>query len=64
MINEITPEKFEDFFMNKESSINPYYEQYKSHELNYEVENSKIKIEFTKYGLVELKIASLDQSSR
>ncbi len=54
--------KFEDFFMNKESSINPYYEQYKSHELNYEVENSKIKIEFTKYGLVELKIASLDQS--
>ena len=55
-------EKFEDLFMSKESSINPYYDQYKSHELNYEIENNKIKIEFSKYGLVELKIASLDQS--
>ena len=54
--------KFEDLFMSKESSINPYYEQYKSHELSYEVENNKIRIEYTKFGLVELKISSLDQS--
>ena len=48
--------KFEDFFMNKESSINPYYEQYKSHELNYEVENSKNSlIRETLHGMTMLK---------
>jgi len=61
-LNNNDIKKFDDLFMNKESVINPYYETYKSHELNYEVDKNKIKIEFTKYGLVELKISSLDQS--
>jgi len=56
-------EKFEKFFLNKDQNfINPYYNKYKDYEMSYSVKNNDIKIEFSKYGLIELKISSLDQS--
>jgi protein-export membrane protein SecD len=55
-------EKFENFFLDKNNNINPYFSNYKSYELNHIIENNNVKITYSKYGLVELKIASLDQS--
>jgi len=54
--------KFEELFLNKKNSINLYYAKYRSYEMDHLVENNKIKIEYSKYGLVELKINTLDQS--
>jgi protein-export membrane protein SecD len=46
----------------KESSINPYYQQFKSHKFDYSINNQTFKLEFSKYGLIEIKNASLDQA--
>ena len=54
--------EFEEFFLNKDSSFNPYLSQYKSHELKHTIENNIIKIDYSKYGLIELKTAALEQS--
>jgi protein-export membrane protein SecD len=54
--------KFESLFTNKENSINSYYEKYRSFEMQHYFENNVVKIEYSKYGLVEIKISSLDQS--
>tara|TARA_B100000700_G_scaffold287027_1_gene342399 strand:- start:1358 stop:2911 length:1554 start_codon:yes stop_codon:yes gene_type:complete len=63
---EMTKEKigdFESFFLNKENNnINFYYENYKSHEMNYLFDSNIIKIFFSKFGIIEIKNASLDQS--
>ena len=55
--------EFEKFFLNKESnSINSYYNKYRSYELNYSFENNLIKISYTKFGIIEIKNSTLDQS--
>ena len=54
--------KFEELFLNKDNLINLYYGKYRSYEMIHSIENSNVKIEYSKYGLVELKISSLDQS--
>jgi len=53
---------FEEFFLSKDNPFNPYLSQYKSHELNHIIENNNIKIDYSKYGLIELKTAALEQS--
>ena len=55
-------EKVKSFFFEKESLINPYYNQYKSHQFDLFVENNTFKLEFSKYGLVEIKNSSQDQA--
>ena len=55
-------EKFETFFLNKENSINNYLSQYRSYEMNFLAEKNKIKIKYSKYGLIEIKSAAVDQS--
>ncbi len=62
MIEENSLENFEEFFQNKENSINKYYDQYRTYEMEYFVENQKIKINYSKYGLIEIKNSTLDQS--
>ena len=62
---QITNDKkkeFEDSFLAKDSTLNPYFNKYKSHEMNYYYENNSIKINYSKYGLIELKNSSLTQS--
>lgn len=54
--------KFEKLFLNKNNPVNFYYGKYRSYEMNHSIENNKVKIEYSKYGLIELKIFSLDQS--
>ena len=61
-INKEDIDKFESFFLNKENSLNFYYDRYRSYELDYLLENNKIIIKYSKYGLIELKNAAQDQS--
>ena len=44
------------------SEINPYFQQYKSHQFNFENMDTSFKLEFSDYGLVLLKNSSLDQA--
>ena len=55
-------EKFVELFLDKNNLINFYYGKYRSYEMNHLIENNNVKIEYSKYGLIELKISALDQS--
>ena len=44
------------------SDINPYFQQYKSHQFNFKSKDSSFKLEFSDYGLILLKNSSLDQA--
>ena len=45
-----------------ESEINPYFQQYKSHQFNFIEDNNIFKLTLSNYGLVLLKNSSLDQA--
>jgi len=53
---------FENFFQNKNNLLNTYYDQFKSYELNYNIENNIVIIKYSKYGLIEIKNSTLEQS--
>ena len=55
-------EKFASILENKESNINPYYQRFKTHEFNFNVENNLFNLQYSKYGLIEIKKTSLDQA--
>ena len=46
----------------KDSDINPYYQRFKTHEYLYIIEDNLFKLEYSKYGIIELKKSSLDQA--
>jgi protein-export membrane protein SecD len=52
----------EAFFLDKESDINPYYFQYKSHQFDVSIQNNEITLALSKYGLIEIKTSSQDQA--
>ena len=52
----------ETFFLDKESVINPYYNQYKSHQFDVTIEDKKFILSLSKYGLIEIKTSSQDQA--
>ena len=45
-----------------ESEINPYFQQYKSHQFDFVEDNNFFKLTLSNYGLVLLKNSSLDQA--
>ena len=51
-----------DFFLDKESDINPYYNKYKSHQFDLTVSGNEFRLTFSKYGIVEIKNSSQDQA--
>ena len=55
-------EKFTSILENKESNINPYYQRFKTHEFNFNVENNLFNLQYSTYGLIEIKETSLDQA--
>ena len=61
-ISESEIKIFEDFFLDKFNPINIYYNRYKSHEMDYTIENGFITIEYSKFGLIEIKNYALDHS--
>ncbi len=55
--------KFEmKFFSKKENLLNPFINQYNTHELNYETSKNNVTIFFSKYGLLTLNNSALNQS--
>jgi len=52
----------ETLFLDKESEINPYYDQYKSHQFEVIREDDKFTLSLSKYGLIEIKTSSQDQA--
>ena len=61
-INAEDIEKFEKFLLNKDNSINIYYNQYRSYEMNYSLEDNRVKLEYSKFGLIEINNSAVDQS--
>ena len=55
-------EKFKEHFLNKDNILNLYYDKYRSYEMNFISENNKVIINYSKYGLIEIKNSTLDES--
>ena len=55
-------DKVKVFFLDKESKINPYYNQYKSHQFDLLIKENVFKLTLSKYGLIEIKTSSQDQA--
>jgi len=55
-------ENFDNFFLNKKNSLNTYYENYRSYEMEHSIEDNLVKIFYTKFGLIEIKNSALDHS--
>ena len=51
-----------DEFSDKESEINPYYQRFKSHQLEIEEDNSVLTVNFSRQGIIEIKTSSQDQA--
>jgi preprotein translocase subunit SecD/SecD/SecF fusion protein len=49
-------------FEDKNSDINPYYAQFKSHHFDLLILNNQFRLNLSKYGLIEIKKTSLDQA--
>ena len=62
--------RFEEFFLNKNNSINIYYEGYRSYEMDYFIKNIEnispgedlVTISYSKFGLIEIKNSMLEDS--
>ncbi len=61
-INKNDIDNFEAFFLNKNNSINSFYERYNSYELNHSFNDGLVSINFSKFGLIEIASSSLEQS--
>ena len=51
-----------DEFTDEESEINPYYQRFKSHQLNITEEENIFIVNYSKQGIVEIKTSSQDQA--
>ncbi|SVB72539.1 uncharacterized protein METZ01_LOCUS225393, partial [marine metagenome] len=49
-------------FEDQNSDINPYYPKFKSHQFDLTILNNEFRLNFSKYGLIEIKKTSLDQA--
>ena len=55
-------EEILDIFTSEESDLNPYYQRFKSHQLDIINENELYVINYSKQGIIELKTSSQDQA--
>ncbi len=55
-------EKIKSILDDDDSEINPYFNQFKSHQFDFLEENNVFKLSFSRYGLILLKNSSLDQA--
>ncbi|WP_440923333.1 protein translocase subunit SecD [Candidatus Pelagibacter sp.] len=51
-----------DEFASEESELNPYYQRFKSHQLDIVEDDNFFKVSFSKQGIVNLKTSSQDQA--
>ena len=61
-ISEENLKIFEDLFLNKDNLINSFYNKYNSYEMNYSIKDNFVLINYSKYGIIEVKTSSLNQS--
>ena len=61
-LDENFVENFISTIEDKNNIINPYYQKFNSHEFDYVVDGNLFYLEYSKYGLVELKKTSLNQA--
>jgi len=62
--------RFDDFFLNKENSINAYYNRYRSYEMDYSIKDlgslspteDLVTIAYSKFGIIEIKKSILNDS--
>ena len=57
-INEEQLDQTQALFDNDDSVINPYYYQYKSHEFDLSINNNIFLLNYSKYGLINIKSSS------
>ena len=51
-----------DEFESEESKLNPYYQRFRSHQLDIIEENNFFKVSYSKQGIINLKTSSQDQA--
>ena len=51
-----------NIFTDKESDLNPYYQRFKTHQLDITEENNFFSVNYSKQGIIELKTSSQDQA--
>ena len=61
-IEEKNFENVKSLFISEESEINPYYPKFKSHQFDLSTYNNQFELEFSKYGLIDIKSSSQDQA--
>ena len=61
-VNDDSKEIVLDIFKDKNSDLNPYYQRFKSHQLQIIEVNNFFEVEFSKQGIIELKTSSQDQA--
>ena len=61
-VNEEFKQIILDEFSDEESEINPYYQRFKSHQLEIEEDNNVLTVNFSRQGIIEIKTSSQDQA--
>ena len=61
-INKKDIEKVNELLNNKDGTVNPYFDQFKSFQFDVTNQSENFNILFSKYGLIRLKTSSLDQA--
>ena len=51
-----------DVFTDEESDLNPYYQRFKTHQLDIAEENNLFAVNYSRQGIIELKTSSQDQA--
>ena len=60
-IDESSKDKFISVFTNKkDNSLNNYFDKYKSFEFDHEINGNKVLINYSKFGIIEIKNSSID----
>jgi len=54
-------EQIKSLLEDKNGNINPYYSQYKSYQFDLLISDNQFQLDFSKFGLIELKNSSLNR---
>ena len=61
-VSENSINKIFSILEDKDGIINPYYQDFKTHQFDFKNINNIFYLEYSKYGLIEIKKSSLDQA--
>ena len=61
-LNNEDVKKFEKFILDEENNINAYLNQYRAYEMDLSILENSIKLEYSKFGLIEVKNSAVEQS--